>query len=143
MGQPIPFASVETANISIGGHPRTIAVNPNTSRIYVADWFSNNLTVIDASSHSVIAVVALPADDDNGIAIDYNTDMIYVLLQGGVAEVNGSTNKVRGVATTQLRILGIQSLHPHHLRLLERDSHRRRRSNRLDCCEHLPGLWSN
>jgi YVTN family beta-propeller protein len=96
MGQPIPIASVETGIISIGGAPRTIAVNPNASRIYIADWFSNNLAVVDAASHSVIAVVTLPADNNNGIAIDYNTNMIYVLVQGGVAEVNGSTDKVVG-----------------------------------------------
>ncbi len=95
-GSPIPVASVETADISIGGSPRTIAVNPNANRIYVADWSSKDLTVIDALSHMVIATVTLPASSNNGIAIDYNTNVVYVLVQGGVAEVNGSTNKVVG-----------------------------------------------
>lgn len=96
MGSPVPIASVETADVSIGGAPRTIAVDPNASRIYIADWFSNNLTVVDASSHSVTARVLLPASDNNGIAIDYNTNMVYVLVEGGVAEVNGTTDKVVG-----------------------------------------------
>jgi YVTN family beta-propeller protein len=95
-GQPIPVSGVETANVTIGGAPRTIAVNPIAGRIYVADWFKNSLTVVDASSHSVIARITLPANDNNGIAIDSNTNMVYVLVEGGVAEINGSTNTVVG-----------------------------------------------
>ena len=95
-GSPLPISSVETANISIGGSPRTIAIDPNTNRVYVADFFYNNLTVVDATTNSVVARVALPADDNNGIAVDPNTNMVYVLVEGGVAEVNGTTNKVVG-----------------------------------------------
>lgn len=93
---PIPISSVEVANVSVGGSPRTIAVNPSAGRIYVADWSSNVLTVIDAQSLSVIATVTLPGDNNNGIAIDLQTGMVYVLVDGGVAEVNGSTNRVVG-----------------------------------------------
>jgi len=93
-GQPISAGSVETADITIGGSPGAIAVNPNASRIYVAD--GSSLTVIDASSHAVIANITLPASSNNGIAVDDNTNMVYVLVDGGIAEVNGSTNKVVG-----------------------------------------------
>jgi DNA-binding beta-propeller fold protein YncE len=95
-GQPIPVSDIETANVTVGGDPRTIAVDPNHGRIYVADWFSKNLTVVDASSHAVVARIMLPAASSNGIAIDQNTSMVYVVVSGGVAEVNGSTNKVVG-----------------------------------------------
>jgi hypothetical protein len=44
----------------------------------------------------VIARIALPAANSNGIAVDYKTSMVYVLVSGGVAEINGSTNKVVG-----------------------------------------------
>jgi len=93
-GQPIPVASVETANITIGESPYAIAVNPNASRIYVAD--GSSLTVIDASSHSVMTKISLPAGSNGGIAIDYNTNMVYVSVEGEVAEINGSTNMVVG-----------------------------------------------
>lgn len=93
---PISISSVKTADIPVGGYPRTIAVNPNASRIYVADWFSSNLTVVDALNYSVIAKVALPASSNNGIAIDYDSGTVYVLVEGGVAIVNGSTDKVIG-----------------------------------------------
>jgi len=92
---PIPIASVETANVSIGSSPYTyvIAVNPNASRIYVIGG-SNVLTVIGAVSHAVVARVTLPAASNGGIAIDYKTGILYVLVEGGIAVVNGTTNTV-------------------------------------------------
>jgi hypothetical protein len=104
-GQPIPVGSVETADLLIGGPvagaAQAIAVNPNASRIYVAG--GSSLTVIDASSNFVITTVALPASnfngivpDDDEIAIDYSANIVYVSVQGGIAEVNGSTNTVVG-----------------------------------------------
>jgi len=93
---PVPISEVETANVTIGGAPRTIAIDPNTGRIYVADYFYNNLTVVDAATNAVVARILLPANDNNGIAIDPNTNMVYVLVEGGVAVVNGTNNKVVG-----------------------------------------------
>lgn len=92
-GTPIPITSIETGNITIGGSPYAIAVNPNASRIYVAGG-SNILTVVDAASHTVIARVTLPGASSSGIAIDYKTGTVYVLIEGGIAVVNGTTNTV-------------------------------------------------
>jgi len=91
-GSPIPIQSVETGNVSISGSPYTVAINPNASRIYVAGG-SNTLTVIDAVSHVVVARVTLP-NASSGIAIDYETGTVYVLVEGGIAVVNGTTNTV-------------------------------------------------
>jgi hypothetical protein len=92
-GTPIPIASVETGNFSIGGSPYTIAVNPNAGRIYIGDE-SNVLTVVDAASHAVAARITLPNDSNGGIAIDYKTGTVYVLIEGGIAVVDGTTNAV-------------------------------------------------
>jgi len=94
-GTPIPITSVETGNVSIGGSPYTVAVNPNDSRIYVAGD-SNILTVVDAVSHAVVARVTLPSASNSGIALDYKSGMVYVLVQNGIAEINGTTNKIVG-----------------------------------------------
>lgn len=97
-GQPISIATIETASIPIGGSATpVIGVNPNAGRIYVTD--GSSLVVIDAPSHSVIARVTLPASsnagiDNAGIAVDYNSGTVFVSVQGGVAEVNGTTNTV-------------------------------------------------
>jgi hypothetical protein len=104
-GQPIPAEGVETAYIPVGGPvagaAQAITVDSNTSRIYVAG--GSSLTVINASSNSVITTVMLPATnlngivpDDDEIAIDYSSNIVYVSVQGGIAEVNGSTNTVVG-----------------------------------------------
>lgn len=92
-GTPIPIASVETGNVSIGGSPYTIAVDPSASRIYVAGG-SNVLTVVDAATYAVVATVTLPSASNGGIAIDYKTGTVYVLVEGGVALVNGTTDTV-------------------------------------------------
>ena len=93
LATPIPVSSVETADVSLGGSPYTIAVNPNTNRIYVTVG-SNGLVVIDAPSHAVVARVTLPAISNGGIAIDFNSNTVYALVQGGVAVINGTTNIV-------------------------------------------------
>ncbi|MGP8124842.1 MAG: YncE family protein [Nitrososphaerales archaeon] len=96
VGSPLPFKDTEAGSLYVGGFPRTIAVNPVTDTVYVADWFNNSLTVVNASNYSVVARIDLPGANNNGIIIDDGSDMVYVLVAGGVAEVNGTTNKVAG-----------------------------------------------
>lgn len=94
MSEPIPIASVETANITVGGASGTIAVNPDTNRIYIPA--RSSLIVIDASSHSMISNITLPSGARGGIAIDYDTNTVYASMVSGIAEINGSTNEVIG-----------------------------------------------
>ena len=54
-----------------------MAVNPNTNRIYVANYGSNNVSVIDGASNTVVATVAVGSDPD-GVAVNPNTNRIYV-----------------------------------------------------------------
>ena len=116
-GAPISISSIETADIAIGGAPRLIGVDSNTSRIYVSDWFSNNLTVIDATTHEVVTTIALPGGVGYGIAVDPKTDMVYIPVvactnteaasnscdlpaassnPAGIVEVNGDTGEITG-----------------------------------------------
>jgi hypothetical protein len=92
-GQPIPAAMVEADNFPVPDGP--FVFNPTTGRIYVLG--TSSLTVVDASSHSVVATVPFPENNTGGsanagLAIDTSTDTIYVTVQGEVIEVNGSTN---------------------------------------------------
>jgi len=88
-GQPISVADIETANLSVGGTPGYLAVNPSAGRAY--DAVGSSLIVIDASSHSVVANVTMPSGS-SGVVVDPITGMVFVSVQGGIAEVNGSTN---------------------------------------------------
>jgi WD40 repeat protein len=97
LGPPYPASSLETANVTVGDQPRTIGVDENLGQIYVAYWFSDNLTVISDLTHSVVATIGLPASSQNGIAVDYQTHMVYVSVDGGVVvEINGTTDQISG-----------------------------------------------
>ena len=54
-----------------------MAVNPNTNRIYVANHDSNNVSVIDGASNTVVATVAV-GTGPYGVAVNPNTNRIYV-----------------------------------------------------------------
>ena len=94
-GMPVPIASVETGNVTVGGSPYFIAVNPNANRIYLASG-SDVIVVVDSVSHTVITRITLPAPSEGGIVADYKTGMVYASMQAGVAEISGTTNKVVG-----------------------------------------------
>ena len=79
-GQPIPIASVETADVTIGGYvPASVAVNPTTGRVYAAT--NTSLIVIEGSSGMILANITLPAGDEfagnqDNIAIDSASNVI-------------------------------------------------------------------
>lgn len=95
IGQPIPVASIETWNVTVGGDPSSIALNPKTDTLYITNLFSSNLTVLMEQSLSVVARIKLPSMP-SGIAVDDTTNMVYASVSGGIEEINGSTNKVAG-----------------------------------------------
>jgi hypothetical protein len=96
LGAPVPASSLETFNATVGVQPRTIGVDVNSDRIYVAYWFADNLTVLSGTTHSIVATIKLPAGSENGIAVDYQTHVVYVSVDGGVVEVNGTTDQIVG-----------------------------------------------
>jgi hypothetical protein len=92
-GQPIPVASIETANITIGGY-RGIALDQHSGTIYVAG--GSHLLVIDATSHSQVANITLPGGALGGIAMDDKANAVFVSVHGEVAEIDASTNSIVG-----------------------------------------------
>jgi YVTN family beta-propeller protein len=95
LGPPYPASSLETANITIGNQSGAIGVDVNRERIYVSDVSSDNLTVIDGNSHSVVATIPLPASAQV-VAADFETHMVYVDAGGVVVEINGTTDQISG-----------------------------------------------
>ena len=96
--EPINGTDVEIANTTaVGGI--AIAVNAAAGAVYILG--TSSLTVVNASTHSVIANVALLGNNTGGIinaglAVDLGTGTVYASVQGEVVEVNGSTNAVVG-----------------------------------------------
>ncbi len=78
--------------ISVGSNPDAIAVNPVTNKIYVANFNSANVSVINGADNSVATV---PADNGpDAIAVNPATNRIYVAdyYANEVTVINGLNN---------------------------------------------------
>jgi YVTN family beta-propeller protein len=74
------------ANISVGDSPGAIGINPQTNMIYVANYMSNTVSVIDGSVNDVVAGIRFNVNSvDRGHIIcdgkDISTnDIIYFCI---------------------------------------------------------------
>jgi uncharacterized repeat protein (TIGR01451 family) len=69
------------ASIGVGDSPRGLAVDPSRRRVYVANYGSNSVSVLDANNNSVAQTIgSIPSA--NGIAYDPVHDLIWVTSYG-------------------------------------------------------------
>jgi len=89
--------------------PSAIAVNPITNRIYIAHYGTNNVTVIDGSSDTVIGTGIAVGTSPMAIAVNTETNTIYVPnnVSGTVSVINGTTNSVGATLTVGTNPRGI------------------------------------
>jgi YVTN family beta-propeller protein len=87
--------TIET--VTAGTNPYAVAVNPNTNKIYVANYGSNNVTVIDGATNSTTEVSA--GTNPFTVAVNPNTNKIYVANYGSdnVTVIDGATNSTTTV----------------------------------------------
>ena len=83
------------ATIAVQSNPFGVAVNPNKNLVYVANSGSDTLSIIDATSNSVIAGVRT-GSNPRGIAVDGMRDLTYVTNLGSssVSVIDGASNTV-------------------------------------------------
>jgi YVTN family beta-propeller protein len=84
------------ATIQVGDSPQGIAVNPNTNRIYVTNYSSNSVSVIDGDTNTVIDTIAV-GNAPQGIAVNPVTNKIYVANGNSgdpVYVIDGNNNAV-------------------------------------------------
>ena len=113
---------VEQKTIPVGKHPLRIAINPNTDMIYVTNYQSHSISVIDGSRDKLVANISgflYPTD----IFVDEKSNKIYVNHKARVEDQNqnqysamplvsiidGSTNKVIGNLSNAIEIKGVNS----------------------------------
>lgn len=74
-----------------GGYLNGISVNPNTNRVYVADYFSDFVSLIDGSTDMVVGNANVGANPRE-ISVNPNTNKIYVTIGGSgtLAVIDGS-----------------------------------------------------
>ena len=87
----------EIATIPVGSVPIGVAVNATSNQIYVANSGSNNVSVIDGTSNSVVATITDPnAVAPVAVAVNATTNTIYVAnsKSNNVTVIDGATNSV-------------------------------------------------
>jgi YVTN family beta-propeller protein len=85
--------------VAAGTKPWDVAVNPNTNKIYVANYSSNNVTVIDGATNATTTVPA--GTQPKAVAVNADTNKIYVANYGSsnVTVIDGATNTTTTVPT--------------------------------------------
>jgi YVTN family beta-propeller protein len=88
----VPIAN---AAVKSGDEPVDISVNPNTNKIYVANYRSGTVSVIDGKTNSNATNIQIGAEPI-AIAVNAKTNKIYVANNGSgtVSVINGETNRV-------------------------------------------------
>ncbi len=92
------FSQTVTATLPAGTRPYSVVVNPVTNKIYVANFTSNTVTVIDGSSNTVntVAVGSTPVN----VAVNPVTNKIYVVnyASHNVTVIDGASNSTNTIA---------------------------------------------
>jgi len=93
--RPIPPLKGNISTVGVGAEPNDIAVNPTTNTIYVSNYGSGTVSVIDGSDNTVEATINV-GDEPKGIAVNPITNIIYVTSQvdNTVSVIDGSDNTV-------------------------------------------------
>lgn len=100
-------ANIKLTEIPTGDHPQTVATSPDSSRAYVANQFSNNVSVIDLEQRVKIADIAVGAGP-YGIALTPDGGRAYVANSAAntVSVIDTATNSV-------LATISIPGIRPH------------------------------
>lgn len=86
--------------VGTGAEPTSVAVNPRTNRLYVANSGSLNVTVVDGESRQVLATVPM-STRPQAVAVNQRSGRIYVTTaESSVVVISGESNEV--VATIPL-----------------------------------------
>jgi len=87
---------VGATSISPCIQPREIVVNPATNKIYVANYFSNNIGVIDGDANLVTATIDVGTHAE--MAVDSTANRVYAInsVSGSISVINGLTDSVVG-----------------------------------------------
>ncbi len=88
---------IGVTTISVGTKPAGVAVNTTTNKLYVANTGSNDISVIDGASNSVVATITDPnAVLPVAVAVNPTTNTIYVAnsQSNNVTVIDSATDSV-------------------------------------------------
>jgi YVTN family beta-propeller protein len=78
-------------HVAVGNFPDSVAVNPLTHLVYVANEHDKTITVIDETTNTATATINL-TDHPQGIVVNPETNLLYVAMDLFVGVVNLATN---------------------------------------------------
>jgi YVTN family beta-propeller protein len=93
---------IGVATIAVGTKPVGVIVNTTTNKIYVANSGSNDVSVIDGASNSVVATITDPnAVAPVAVAVNSTTNTIYVAnsQSNNLTVIDGATDSVTATIT--------------------------------------------
>jgi YVTN family beta-propeller protein len=91
---PEPQNYAVVAKIAVGSGPTGMAVNPTTNRIYVTNFISSDVSVIDGVSNTVVATVPV-GPSPSSVGVNPVTNRIYVPdLDDRIRVIDGEANTV-------------------------------------------------
>lgn len=94
------LADTVVANITVGTTPLDVAVSPDNQTVYATNNGSSTVSVINASTNTVIATTSVPAGSITNLAVRPNNDKVYVVSQ------NTNTIQVLSTAGPSYPVIG-------------------------------------
>ncbi len=84
-----------TATVNVGDFPAGVAVNPDGTKVYVANWSSNNVSIIDTETNNVTATMDVGASPE-GVTVSSCGKKVYVtnFASDNVSVIDTATNTV-------------------------------------------------
>jgi len=92
----IGFRYQVTATVPVGSSPYGVAVNPMGTKVYVENWGSDNISVIDTTTNTITATVTVGEYPTVG-AVSPDGSKVYVTNRGekgNVSVIDTATNTV-------------------------------------------------
>ena len=77
----LAFTIASLGTIAVGTGPVGVAYSPSNDRIYVANYGSNNVSVINPATNTVVTTIAV-GNIPSGVAYSPSNDRIYVANSG-------------------------------------------------------------
>ena len=92
------------AGIKVGSEPRSVVVNPTTNTIYVANYLSDTISVLDGKNLDQVRATIKVGRSPAGLAIDPARNLVYVSNErlNSVSVIDGRTNQVKNSFTVGL-----------------------------------------
>ena len=96
--------NLTSGGIKVGSEPRNLAINPITNTIYVANYLSDTISVLDGNNGDKVISNIKVGKSPAGLAVDLTRNLLYVSNErlNTVSVIDGRTNQVKSNFTVGL-----------------------------------------